>query len=298
MKESISSYTNNIIKETLLWVSLLSFLAILVAIFVSLRIDKTIKEYTNAIIDYENDKRKQEHLLIHQSKIVAMGEMIVNIAHQWRQPLSTISTIATGTKLQKEMNYLSDEELNLALTKINDSTQYLSKIMDDFGEFFNPTNKRMNELNISDILDRTLEIINAQLINRNIEVVKNIEKLKILSIENELIQVLVNILNNASDVLIDKEIQRKLIFIDIYKKDDDLFIEIKDNAGGVPENIIDRIFEPYFTTKHQSQGTGIGLYMSEEIVRTHLNGILSVENDTYEYDGIKYVGANFIIKIS
>ena len=123
-------------------------------------------------------------------------------------------------------------------------------------------------------------------------------KLKILSIENELIQVLVNILNNASDVLIDKEIQRKLIFIDIYKKDDDLFIEIKDNAGGVPENIIDRIFEPYFTTKHQSQGTGIGLYMSEEIVRTHLNGILSVENDTYEYDGIKYVGANFIIKIS
>ena len=298
MKESISSYTNNIIKETLLWVSLLSFLAILVAIFVSLRIDKTIREYTNAIIDYENDKRKQEHLLIHQSKIVAMGEMIVNIAHQWRQPLSTISTIATGTKLQKEMNYLSDEELNLALTKINDSTQYLSKIMDDFGEFFNPTNKRMNELNISDILDRTLEIINAQLINRNIEVVKNIEKLKILSIENELIQVLVNILNNASDVLIDKEIQRKLIFIDIYKKDDDLFIEIKDNAGGVPENIIDRIFEPYFTTKHQSQGTGIGLYMSEEIVRTHLNGILSVENDTYEYDGIKYVGANFIIKIS
>ena len=111
-------------------------------------------------------------------------------------------------------------------------------------------------------------------------------------------EVLVNILNNASDVLIDKEIQRKLIFIDIYKKDDDLFIEIKDNAGGVPENIIDRIFEPYFTTKHQSQGTGIGLYMSEEIVRTHLNGILSVENDTYEYDGIKYVGANFIIKIS
>ena len=116
--------------------------------------------------------------------------------------------------------------------------------------------------------------------------------------ENEFIQVLLNIINNAIDALSDTE-GEKYIFISDNLENDDLYtIKIKDNAGGIPENIIDRIFEPYFTTKHQSQGTGIGLYMSEEIVKNHLNGTLSVENDTYEYEGISYVGAKFIIKIN
>ena len=297
MKESISSYTNHTIKETLFWVSLLSCFAILVAIIVSLKIDKTIKEYTNAIVVYEDNKRKQEHLLIQQSKIAAMGEMILNIAHQWRQPLSTISTAATGTKLQKEMNCLSDEQLNIALTTINDSSQYLSKIIDDFGEFFNSSNNRMSEYNINDILDKTLEIIKAQFIDKNIELVKNIEEFKLLSIENELIQVLVNILNNAADALTLNKNERKLIFIEAYQKNNHSYINIKDNAGGIPENIIDRIFEPYFTTKHQSQGTGIGLYMSKEIVEKHLNGKLLVSNKEYVFDEISYVGACFTIGI-
>ena len=297
MKESISSYTNHTIKETLFWVGLLSLFAILVAIIVSLKIDKTIKEYTNAIVVYEDNKRKQEHLLIQQSKIAAMGEMILNIAHQWRQPLSTISTAATGTKLQKEMNCLSDEQLNTALTTINDSSQHLSKIIDDFGEFFNSSNNRMSEYNINDILDKTLEIIKAQFIDKNIELVKNIEEFKLLSIENELIQVLVNILNNAADALTLNKNERKLIFIEAYQKNNHSYINIKDNAGGIPENIIDRIFEPYFTTKHQSQGTGIGLYMSKEIVEKHLNGKLLVSNKEYVFDEISYVGACFTIGI-
>jgi C4-dicarboxylate-specific signal transduction histidine kinase len=188
--------------------------------------------------------------------------------------------------------------LNSALTTINDSTQYLSRIIDDFAEFFNSSNNRMNEYNINDILDKTEEIINAQLINKNIELVRNIEEFKILTIENELIQVLVNILNNAADALELNENKIKLIFIEAYQKNNHVYIKIKDNAGGIPENIMDRIFEPYFTTKHQAQGTGIGLYMSEEIIRNHLNGTLSVENETYQYDGIEYNGAKFIIKIN
>jgi two-component system, NtrC family, sensor kinase len=298
IKESISDYTNNTIKETLFWVTLLSSFAILVAIIVSLKIDKTIKEYTNAIIVYEDDKRKQEHLLVQQSKIASMGEMILNIAHQWRQPLSTISTAATGTKLQKEMNCLSDEQLNTALTTINDSAQYLSKIIDDFGGFFNESNNRMNEYNINDIIDKTIDIINEKLLSQNIKVVKNIKEFKILSIETELIQVLVNILNNAVDALALNKNEKKLIFIEAYQKNNYSYIKIKDNAGGIPEKIIDRIFEPYFTTKHQKQGTGIGLYMSEEIVKNHLNGTLIVKNDTYDYHDIEYVGAKFIIKIN
>jgi two-component system, NtrC family, sensor kinase len=188
--------------------------------------------------------------------------------------------------------------LNTALTTINDSSQYLSKIIDDFAEFFNSSNNRMNEYNINDILDKTVEIINAQLINKNIELVKDIEEFKILSIENELIQVLVNILNNAADALALNKNERKLIFIETYQKNNYSYIKIKDNAGGVPEDIIDRIFEPYFTTKHQSQGTGIGLYMSEEIVRNHLNGKLSVSNKEYMFDGFSYMGACFTIEIT
>ena len=113
-----------------------------------------------------------------------------------------------------------------------------------------------------------------------------------------MIQVLVNIFNNSRDVLIKLEDKRRLIFINIDEKDNDLIIEIKDNGKGIDKNIIDRIFEPYFTTKHKSKGTGIGLYMSSEIIKKHLNGTLTVKNETYEYEGIEYTGAKFIIKIA
>lgn len=246
----------------------------------------------------EADKKEKEKLFYQQSKMAAMGEMIGNIAHQWRQPLSTISITATGAKLQKQMNCLPDEKLNSALTAINNTAQYLSRTIDDFRDFFNPSNSKVNEFNISDTFNKTFNLIKAQFISKNIEIIQNIEDFNLLSIENELIQVLINILNNARDVLITKMNQRRLIFVNTKKNDSNIVIEIKDNAGGIPEDIMDRIFEPYFTTKHQSQGTGIGLYMSEEIIKTHLNGILSVQNAFYVHDEIEYTGAKFVISIS
>jgi C4-dicarboxylate-specific signal transduction histidine kinase len=246
----------------------------------------------------EIEKKQNDELLYQQSKMAAMGEMIGNIAHQWRQPLSIISTASTGTKLQKEMNCLSDEELYSALVTINASAQYLSTVIDDFKNFFNPSNNKIREFNIVDTFNKTLNLVKSQFISNNIEVIINIEEFKILSIENELIQVLINILNNSRDVLLTKENQKKLIFINTCSKDNSLYIEIKDNAGGIEENIIGRIFEPYFTTKHKSQGTGIGLYMSKEIIEKHLEGSLFVSNDNYIFEDMEYSGANFKIRIS
>ncbi len=298
MKESVTLHTNETINKTIIWVCILSFLAILIAIYVSYIIDKTIKKYTNTIINYKDKKRKQEQLLIHQSKMAAMGEMLGNIAHQWRQPLSIISTSATGCKLQNEAGLSNINNINEHFERINETTQYLSETINDFTSFFNSSNTSVSKFNISDTFDKTLNIIKSQFTEKDIEIIQDINYIELLSMENEIIQVLINILNNSRDALMKLENQRRLIFINIYKKNKKLIIEIKDNAKGIPENIIDRIFEPYFTTKHRSQGTGIGLYMSQEIIKTHLNGVISVENETYEYENVKYTGAKFIIKIA
>ena len=133
--------------------------------------------------------------------------------------------------------------------------------------------------------------------NQKIHIEKQIEDIQILGYENELIQALINILNNARDELIKlSDTQEKLIFIDIFKnKEDKLEIAIKDNAGGIKEEFLDKIFEPYFSTKHKSQGTGIGLYMTEEIIIKHLNGEIFVENKEFIYEGKNYKGALFRI---
>jgi signal transduction histidine kinase len=229
--------------------------------------------------------------------MAAMGEMIGNIAHQWRQPLSAISATATGLKIQKELDCLSPDEIDSSLTAINNSVQYLSKTIDDFRGFLNPNNKDRKIFMISDSLDKALNLVSSQFAAKEIEIIKDIEEYELFSIENELVQVFINIFNNSKDILITKENQKRLIFIKTYKKNNSFYIEIKDNGGGIKDSIIERIFEPYFTTKHQSQGTGIGLYMSQEIVRNHLNGTLMVENATYMYKDIEYIGAKFTIKI-
>ena len=262
---------------------------------IPLRMFGTVQDITKIKV-LEIDKKHKDKLLYQQSKMAAMGEMIGNIAHQWRQPLSTIATASTGAKLQKEMNLLTDDQLYKLLISINDSAQYLSQTIEDFSNFFNPNNNKINKFNISDTISKTLKLVSAQLTAKNIEIIENIESYDLVSIENEIIQVLINILNNAKDALLTKEKQRRLLFINTYKKDNNLYIEILDNAGGIKKSIIDKIFEPYFTTKHKSQGTGIGLYMSYDIIKNHLNGDLYVSNEHYKYEDINYQGAKFIIK--
>jgi signal transduction histidine kinase len=256
---------------------------------VNKNLEKLVEKKTKELIQKEN-------ILNHQSKMAAMGEMIENIAHQWRQPLSIISTVATGAKLKKELGLLKDEEFYETMDIINNSSQHLSQTIDDFRSFFNNDNKAIN-FNINIPIDKVLYLIGTKLKNRNITIVKKSEDINIKGIENEFIQVILNIINNSMDAFENKEFENKYIFISSYKKTNSVIIKIKDSAGGIKEDIISRVFEPYFTTKHQSQGTGIGLYMSIEIIKKHMNGKISVSNKKYIYHNTEYQGAEFKIEL-
>ncbi|MGA1932979.1 sensor histidine kinase [Arcobacter sp. YIC-464] len=253
-------------------------------------LQKTVEEEVSK--NYEKNK-----ILFQQSKMAAMGEMIGNIAHQWRQPLSVITTAATGIKMQKEVGILSDEEHKKSLDMIVNSANYLSNTIDDFRNFFSP-NKDKNRFKSQDLINRVFSLIKSNFQNKDIKIITNIEDIEIYTYENELLQVLINLLNNSRDELILRNsIKERFVFVDLFLEEKNLTISIKDNAGGISEEIIDRIFEPYFTTKHKSQGTGIGLFMCEEIICKHMHGKIEVFNDEFIYKNIDCKGARFKVSI-
>ena len=255
--------------------------------------------YLNENLQITIDKKtkellEKEAILNQQAKMAAMGEMIENIAHQWRQPLSVISTISSSLKIKKEMNILDDKEFYEALQSINRTSQHLSNTIDDFRNFFSP-NKEMNKFYVSQLIKKSKDLIKSRFDKFNIKVIENIDDIEILSYQNELFQVILNLFSNSIDVLSSNEIENKIIYIKIYHDENNLYIEFLDNGGGIKDEFINRVFEPYFTTKHKSQGTGIGLYMSLQIVTKHLNGEISVKNDTFIENNIAYFGAKFTI---
>jgi two-component system, NtrC family, sensor kinase len=274
---------------------ILSIFLTLILLVISKYVSKFLE---NKFDEYKKELKKKQSILYQQSKMAAMGEMIGNIAHQWRQPLSTISTSSTGLIACKNLDVLEDSLLLDSLNKINNSAQYLSNTIDDFRNFFNP-NKIKNEFSLKNSIKTTFELISAQFNAQNIHIIKNIEDIRVCSYENELIQALINILNNARDALKNKgnELDKRLIFIDILKKDKNAIIKIKDNAGGINDKNIKKIFEPYFTTKQKSEGTGIGLYMTQEIIVKHLEGEINVSNKSFIYIDNSYTGAEFEIKL-
>ena len=251
-----------------------------------------ITKYKEAV----NINLKNEKILIQQSKMAAMGEMLENIAHQWRQPLSLISTCASGLVLQKELDNIDDKTLDESLKKIVETTFYLSDTIDDFKNFFK-RDKERTTFCINDVTKKTVELMHMNF--SNIEIIRNMkDKISLTSYPNEFMQVLLNIINNSKDALLHDDIstdKKNIIDISIYKEEEKAVIEIKDNAGGIPLDIIDKIFEPYFTTKHQAQGTGIGLFMTREIITKHMNGEIEVENTKFTHAGIDYTGALFRI---
>jgi signal transduction histidine kinase len=255
--------------------------------------------YLNENLQLAIDKKtkellEKEAILNQQAKMAAMGEMIENIAHQWRQPLSVISTISSSLKIKKEMNILDDKEFYEALQNINKTSEHLSNTIDDFRNFFSP-NKEMNKFYISQLIKKSKDLIKSRFDKFNIKVIEHIDDIEILSYQNELFQVILNLFSNSIDVLSSSQIENKIIYIKIYHDENNLYIEFLDNGGGIKDEFINRVFEPYFTTKHKSQGTGIGLYMSLQIVTKHLNGEISVKNDTFIENNTAYFGAKFTI---
>jgi PAS domain S-box-containing protein len=224
---------------------------------------------------------KKQHLqLMESEKMASMGEMIGNIAHQWRQPLSSISTAASGIKVKYEYDMLNYKDLPRFMDSIVQNAQYLSDTIDIFRNFIKG-DKVYKELILQEEINQALNIVSSSLKERHIELYNNIDydnKIYITLITGELPHVLINIINNAKDVLIEKNINNPWIKLELDTTKDKVIITIEDNAGGIPDDIISKIFEPYFTTKHKKQGTGLGLHMSYQIIVNSLRGKISVKN--------------------
>ncbi|OUR69588.1 hypothetical protein A9Q76_09210 [Arcobacter sp. 31_11_sub10_T18] len=249
-----------------------------------------------SVVDLSELKSKDK-LIAEQSKLAAMGEMIGNIAHQWRQPLNTISTAASGIKLLKECEALDEKDLEESLEGIIKSTKYLSRTIDDFKDFLQGDKEKIT-FNLKNNIKKDLSILEGMLKSSHINIIEVHEiSLELFSYDNELSQAIINILTNARDAFKDKDISDKYIFISTYIKNNHAVIEIKDNAGGISPAIINKIFEPYFTTKHKSLGTGLGLYMTQQIIKQNINGQITVENAKYLHNHEKFEGASFTIQI-
>ena len=236
------------------------------------------------------EKEKNEQLLLQQSKLAMLGEMIGNIAHQWRQPLMQLSAILMYLDAYNEKGKLTSDKLLCKIKDGNSIIDFMSKTIEDFRNYYKPE-KQKEKFFIKDSIDSALFIVNSALRHANIKVNTNYsnENLALVSFKNEFSQALLNIITNAKDVLILRAVENPSIDINVIKNSDYIEISVLDNAGGIEEEIIDKIFDPYFTTKHQSQGTGIGLYMTKMIVENNMDGNIKIENSNS--------GAKFIIKL-
>jgi len=238
-------------------------------------LNKTLEERVHK--EVQNNRFKDRQIL-QQSRLAQMGEMISMIAHQWRQPLSAISSAGSIINLKAQLGNL-DKETALSVSKdIATYTQHLSATIDDFRNFFKQ-DKNKEATNYTNVINSVLNIIKVSLANRNIEVILDLKcNDSFMTYSNELKQVLINIIKNAQDILIEKKITDPYIKIKTFKVDKKHIMEISDNGGGIDKNVIENIFDPYFSTKLQKDGTGLGLYMSKIIIEEHCSGKLTCYN--------------------
>ena len=252
-----------------------------------------MNKYLEIKVQKEVEKnRKTEFQLLEQSKNASMGEMIGNIAHQWRQPLSAITTLASTVKLNDQLGILETDEIDEKMDKIVDKANYLSKTIDTFRNFLKADNLEYKEFVLESTVERSLQIVESTMKDLHIKLINNIDltkNSKLMGVQSELSQVIINILNNGKDILKEKKIDEPWIQLDLINEDNNYIISIEDNGGGIPKEVMPKIFDPYFTTKHQSQGTGLGLHMSYRIITESFKGKLYVHNSTN--------GAKFFIKL-
>src|SRR5574344_1211897 len=245
--------------------------------FIAIRYD-----ITNEIMLQKEVEEKQKIIFL-QSRMASLGQMLANVAHQWRQPLTELNLTLFNlkksfeTKNQKEFDKFYDSSKNLILG--------MSNTIENFTNFFTPQKEKEKFLlNLS--INEALKILNRVLQEENINIKFDILKdLEVFGIKNELTQVLLNLINNSKDAFIQKSIKQKDITIKTYLKDDFIYLEYLDNAQGVDKELFDRIFEPYFTTKHQSSGTGLGLFICKIIIENSFEGQILHENTK---DGLKF----------
>lgn len=225
-----------------------------------------------------NDLRQKDLMLIQQSRLATMGEMINNIAHQWRQPLNNIGLIVQNLQEDFETGQLTQEVMATDAKLAMETILYMSRTIDDFRNFFRQ-DKHKQDFILSELLNRTLEFISIGFKNRNITIdIETLDEVTAHGYPNEFMQAMLNILNNAKDVLVDRKVVAPCVRIKVFKENERAVMTIGDNAGGIPQEIFPRIFDPYFSTKETGKGTGIGLYMSKVIIEQNMGGSLTACN--------------------
>jgi len=243
-----------------------------------IELNRTLEQRVQEEITKNKEKQK---LLFWQSRMASLGQMLANIAHQWRQPLTELTLTLFNMKKNLKINHKENTDLYYkeSLEIINN----MSKTIDDFSNFFNP-NKEKELFSLKDSIEESLLITKKMLEKQNINIQYKLDETKAFGISNEFSQVIINLLQNSADAFKDKTFLKKEIEITSFVEKKFTIIEYTDNAKGIKEDTLDKIFEPYFTTKHQSNGTGLGLFMSKMIIEKSLNGEVQAKN--YK-DGLK-----------
>lgn len=242
-------------------------------------------------------KEKIEIILYQQNKINSVNRILSDIVYQWKLPLSIIATASTGIKIKEEMNLLNKDELISSMELINKSAQELSQTIDEFNIFLTPHDNKTETFSILNTFERIFKLLNIEFLTNNIEIIKNIENIKITSLENKLSQVLVNILSNSIDATQNTPIDKKVIFINVYKNKDLLIIDIKNNIKIFDEKSITNLYDFSMNYDEFSENRNIDLYLSSKIVTNHLLGELFIENKNFRYKNDEYEGTRFLVKI-
>jgi PAS domain S-box-containing protein len=240
--------------------------------------ETTLKDEITERLRAVEEMRRQEQLLIRQGRMAALGEMIGNIAHQWRQPLNTLALIIQELPWYYNRNQFSKEYLEANVTRAMQVINHMSKTIDGFRNFFEPDKEKVT-FRVSEVLAQTVSIVEAAFNELSLEIEVHADpEVFAYGCPNEFSQVILNILVNAKDAVLDRKVESPRVVLRLFRENGRAVLTISDNAGGVPPEIIDRIFDPYFTTKGPDRGTGIGLFMSRTIVEKNMNGTLSVRN--------------------
>ncbi len=226
----------------------------------------------------QKEKQSQSSILIKQNKLASMGEMISIIAHQWRQPLSEINGIVLEIDVDNRKKQLDNETLERYLNEIEATTAYLSGTISDFMNFFKH-DKNVNYFYISDAINRATKLLSLSHRKNSIEILVEIEEdIELYSYQSELIQALLILINNSMDAISINKIYKPKILIKSKRENEHIIITIEDNAGGIPLDIIEKIYNPYFTTKHKSKGTGLGLYILVMLIEKSMQGCVNIHN--------------------
>ncbi|WP_368031245.1 transporter substrate-binding domain-containing protein [Arcobacter sp. s6] len=224
----------------------------------------------------------QDEFIQQQAKLAQMGELLSMIAHQWRQPLTAISAASENLKLKTLLNQVDTLLIQTTTEDINKYTTYLSNTINDFKNFYK-TNKALETTTLNEMVIKSLYIIENSISYKNIKIIKNLDSTSILkTYMSEVTQVILTLLQNAEEILIEKNIENPYIKIDTFEDNKYLYIQVSDNAGGIPLEIFDKIFDPYFSTKHEKNGTGLGLYFAKNIIENNCNALLSAKNNLNE----------------